>query len=353
MSKVKDLQKTIAKQLPYYHFSKLRSLTFLGQSLIMTGLQSLLENEQQKAKRFIPSKEDLALIDREIDKLFKQDEKYFQQGLFPIETLKLQPPLESIKMGLEVLYDSFANIRVRRNKNKIKDFKDDPKNNYPDYFLRNFHFQTDGYLSKQSAKIYEHQVEILFNGTALSMRRYLLEAVDKYISKNKDAEFKSLEIAAGTGLGSWIFKSAYPDVDHTMTDLSESYLDHCKEKYFDLPNVNFLRCGAEETPFKNESFDFLFHIYLFHEIPEKIRLEALKEHHRILKPGGHLYIMDSMQLGDSDMDEFILDFPRNFHEPFYNNYIKMDMEKALQEAGFKILESKRIFLSKYFICEKI
>ena len=45
---------------------------------------------------------------------------------------------------------------------------------YPDYYLQNFHHQTDGYLSDHSAGLYDLQVEILFNGTADAMRRRVL-----------------------------------------------------------------------------------------------------------------------------------------------------------------------------------
>ena len=46
---------------------------------------------------------------------------------------------------------------------------------YPDYYLQNFHHQTDGYLSDHSAGIYDIQVEILFNGSADAMRRRIIK----------------------------------------------------------------------------------------------------------------------------------------------------------------------------------
>ncbi len=41
----------------------------------------------------------------------------------------------------------------------------------PEYYGRNFHYQTEGYLSEESAELYEHQTEILFMGTLGLMRR--------------------------------------------------------------------------------------------------------------------------------------------------------------------------------------
>jgi len=36
---------------------------------------------------------------------------------------------------------------------------------YPDYYLQNFHWQTDGWLSTGSAAAYEYTTEALFEGT--------------------------------------------------------------------------------------------------------------------------------------------------------------------------------------------
>ena len=34
----------------------------------------------------------------------------------------------------------------------------------PDYYLQNFHYQSDGYLIVESAQLYDYQVEVLFTG---------------------------------------------------------------------------------------------------------------------------------------------------------------------------------------------
>jgi hypothetical protein len=35
----------------------------------------------------------------------------------------------------------------------------------PRYYLQNFHFQSGGWMTEESAKRYDTQVEVLFNGT--------------------------------------------------------------------------------------------------------------------------------------------------------------------------------------------
>jgi len=84
----------------------------------------------------------------------------------------------------------------RRRKQNFEDLpKSVDKDNYPQYYLRNFHHQTDGYLSDFSASIYDLQVEILFNGSADSMRRRIIKPLKnglKNFSNRKKAPYKYL-----------------------------------------------------------------------------------------------------------------------------------------------------------------
>ena len=45
--------------------------------------------------------------------------------------------------------------------------RDYVSNKYPEYYLQNFHYQTDGWLSAKSARLYDYQVESLFLGTGM------------------------------------------------------------------------------------------------------------------------------------------------------------------------------------------
>jgi len=44
----------------------------------------------------------------------------------------------------------------------------------PRYYLQNFHYQSGGWLTEESAERYDTQVEVLLNGTANAMRRQAL-----------------------------------------------------------------------------------------------------------------------------------------------------------------------------------
>ncbi len=54
----------------------------------------------------------------------------------------------------------------------------------------------------------------------------------------------------------------------------------------------------------------------------------------MLKPGGRLIFMDSLQLGDVEgYDGMLQSFPVNFHEPYYGSYIKENLADIFSEAG--------------------
>ena len=45
----------------------------------------------------------------------------------------------------------------------------------------------------------------------------------------------------------------------------------------------------------------------------------------MLKPGGRLILMDSLQRGDEpDYDGMLERFPQLYHEPYYESYLKED-----------------------------
>ncbi|MCB0348713.1 MAG: class I SAM-dependent methyltransferase [Bdellovibrionales bacterium] len=133
-------------------------------------------------------------------------------------------------------------------------------------------------------------------------------------------------------------------------DLSDAYLKKAQEELKAYKNINFVRAKAEDLPFKEASFDVVTSVFLFHEVPEEVRKDILIEAKRILKPGGLFLFMDSLQLQDTpDLDWALLDFPKNFHEPFYKNYVSNPIEDQFTELGFDVLEVKKVFLSKVII----
>jgi hypothetical protein len=57
--------------------------------------------------------------------------------------------------------------------------------------------------------------------------------------------------------------------------------------------------------------------------------------------------VDSVQLRDApDLAPVLEQFPKDFHEPFYRNYIVSALEEVFRQAGLREVRSAPGFLSK-------
>src|SRR5262249_46034844 len=91
---------------------------------------------------------------------------------------------------------------------------------FPAYFLQNFHYQTGGYLTEESAQLYDMQVEVLFSGTANAMRRQCLVPIANFLRHKDQRRMALLDIACGTGRFLRFVKQAFPRLPLTRRDLS-------------------------------------------------------------------------------------------------------------------------------------
>lgn len=80
---------------------------------------------------------------------------------------------------------------------------------------------------------------------------------------------------------------------------------------------------------------------------------SFKEFARVLKSGGRLIIVDSLQRGDRPDYEGLLDlFPKNYHEPYYESYVKEDFCALAADYGFSSIRTINAFVSKVMVFDK-
>ncbi len=282
-------------------------------------------------------------------KIHLEDAKNIADGIYPIDVIVPKAVKEHVKNLPYLFYDSLK-ISRRRKFNIKKDFDIEPED-APDYLKRNYHFQTDGYFSEQSAKLYEHQVEILFSGTAAPMRRMLIRMIKEKL--NTDKPIRILEIGAGVGTATLDFSKSFNFSTYSVSDVSESYLNVAKARLKD-PRFEFVQAAAEALPFLDNHFDLVFSVYLFHELPSSVREKVIEESSRVLKKGGVLGICDSLQKDDEPkLNQVLENFPIDYHEPFYKGYTVWNTQDTLKENGFTEIKSEHILLSKYWVAKKM
>lgn len=341
-----------------FTYSRLRTAGFVAQGHILNFLSELITkptaSNRSLGHSLRPDKKTLINVKKELFSFLKQDAQRIASGVYPASVLWPESPVRHAVRIPKVFFDGIR-IARRRTRHRTTEFSEQAKayfEDVPRYYRRNFHFQTNGYLSETSAEIYEHQVEILFAGAADAMRRLILAPMKKqFRTDGKGLMF--LELGAGTGRTTKFVSLAFPKAKVISVDLSHPYLKIAHERLKDFSRIDLLQANASHLPFENKHFDAVFSVFLFHELPRSERIQVLKESKRVLKDGGFFGFVDSLQLNDkSQLTSLLQNFPKEFHEPFYRDYIENPMEVILKKAGFKQIKTERGFLSKVCSAKK-
>jgi ubiquinone/menaquinone biosynthesis C-methylase UbiE len=284
--------------------------------------------------------------------LFARDLSNAERGLYPVPRDHDGSPATLIERSRRYFADIPQAATRKAEGRGTEVYSPELAERFPAYFLQNFHYQTGGYLTEGSAKLYDTQVEILFSGAANAMRRQCLVPIAQYLRGRDQRQMALLDVACGTGRFLRFVKEAFPRLTVTGTDLSQSYLDEART-HVQPYTVELEAAKAEALPFADASFDLVTSIYLFHEVPPKVRREIAREFARVLKPGGLLVFMDSLQPGDTPAFDALLEgFPMNFHEPYYAGYLREDLPALFAEAGLETKSADSAFLSKLVVAAK-
>jgi len=223
----------------------------------------------------------------------------------------------------------------------------------PDYYAQDFHFQTGGYLTEGSARLYDVQVETLFMGAAGPMRRSALAPIAHFMVGRDQRQVTLVDVACGTGRFLRQVRLAYPAMRLKGVDLSRPYLDETRRQFHGLRGAELIEAPAERMPLDSASADIVTSIFLFHELPPEVRRAVTAEIARVLKPGGLLVFLDSLQMGDRPgWDGLIEAFPERFHEPYYRHYAIDDLEGIFTAAGLEPEMTTTPFLSKLMVRRK-
>jgi ubiquinone/menaquinone biosynthesis C-methylase UbiE len=298
-----------------------------------------------------PTKGEFEALNRRLFDLFEEDLTNVERGIYPRQLLFQLPVRSYLRLMPEALLDAPRIIKRRRR----GDFDDLPRDidldRYPRYYRRNFHWQTDGWFSERSARLYDVSVEILFGGTADVMRRMALPPILE-VARDKP-DLRVLDIACGTGRFLLQLHKAAPRARLYGADLSPHYVQKARELLSFVPDVSFLVENVEALPLRDETFDVVSSIFLFHELPADARRNVAREAFRLLRSGGRFVICDSAQLSDSPDIAYFLDvFQHRYHEPYYKGYLRDDLTRLLSEAGFAKVASSPRFVSKIAVGEK-
>jgi ubiquinone/menaquinone biosynthesis C-methylase UbiE len=277
---------------------------------------------------------------------FEKDARDVAAGLYPAMDTDVDP-VAVFRRASDVLTDARA-VDARRRQGLGTEVRDAVNSTaYPNYYRQNFHYQSGGWFTEDSARRYEAQVEALFSGAAGAMRRRALSLLAQAWRGKDHRGLKVVDLACGSGGFLKDLKAAFPRAHIAGLDLSPTYSQEAAGK------APVVQANAERLPFADASLDAVTCIYLFHELPPRVRPAVAAEIARVLKPGGALAFADSVQPQDEpDLARLLEAFPAFFHEPFYGTYATTDLVALFEAGGLTLAGEDKAFLTKALVFTK-
>jgi SAM-dependent methyltransferase len=137
-----------------------------------------------------------------------------------------------------------------------------------------------------------------------------------------------LDVGSNRGRFVAAFLEAAPDAQVIAVEPDERYADSCA----DLPRTELIQARIEKTALPDASFDIVHSCHTIEHLAAPFA--ALKDHARVLKPGG-LLVLDAPNLvligGDDILEEWFID-KHLFH------FSQVTLTRMIEAAGFTIIQ---------------
>ena len=280
---------------------------------------------------------------------FAKEAQDVAAGLYPSTETAPRNPVRAVGLALDFLQDARAVDARRRREDGVEVRGEGAGEGLPPYYRQNFHYQSGGWLTEASARRYEAQVEALFAGAAGPMRRRALSLLARAWRGCDHRGRRIVDVACGSGSFLADLKAAFPRAEVTGLDLSAPYVAEARRR----SGAGAVQGFAERLPFADASLDAVTCVYLFHELPPKVRGAVAAEFARVLKPGGVLAFADSVQAADEpELTRMLQAFPAYFHEPFYASYQDTNLVDLFEGAGLREEGADKAFLTKALLFRK-
>jgi ubiquinone/menaquinone biosynthesis C-methylase UbiE len=337
-----------SRQLP-------RMAWYAGHLTIMRRLAEQMHRQESRSPRQKPRSN--ARLEQRLNDdmmaLFQQELENIEAGIYPLPA-DHDGSLLTLLDRSRLFFRDLPDIHNRRRRNATREVLNAKTRGLrPDYYLQNFHFQSGGWLTEESAARYDTQVEVLFKGTANAMRRQALPPLAQAFAGRDQRTLRLIDIGCGTARFLDFVKQAWPRLPTLGLDLSEAYIRHARRHLKRWARINLIVANAEAIPASDNSCDAVTSIFMLHELPPKVRRTVMGEAARVLKPGGRLILMDSLQRGDEpDYDGMLERFPQHYHEPYFQSYVTEDFPVMARRCGLTHRGDTRAYVSKVMVFDK-
>lgn len=216
-----------------------------------------------------------------------------------------------------------------------------PNLSYPAYYLTSFHAYEQGNMSWEAATevgVAARAVhagiwpEAGAEGDAKLRQSYHDILKEQIVSEPLDI----LDLGCSVGMSSFAMQNNYPQAKITGVDLSPYFLAVAQyQSQQQNRKINWVHAAAESTGLPSASFDLVSIFLVCHELPQAATMQIFREAMRLLRPNGHLAMMDMNPQSEiyAKMPPYILTLLKST-EPYLDQYFSLDISAALVEAGF-------------------
>ncbi|WP_264320086.1 class I SAM-dependent methyltransferase [Zarconia navalis] len=221
----------------------------------------------------------------------------------------------------------------------------DPSLTYPDYYLNSFHAYETGNLNWEAATELEVAAKAVHakiwpEAGAKGDQKLRQSYHDLVLAHLPNPPKDIVDIGCGVGLSTFALQQTYPEAQISGVDLSPYFLAvaayQSQHRYPDVPHpVRWVHAAGEKTGLPAASFDLVSLFLVCHELPQSATRAILKEARRLLRPRGHLAIMEMNPQSEAftKMPPYVFTLLKST-EPWLDEYFSLDLSEAMVQAGF-------------------
>lgn len=218
-----------------------------------------------------------------------------------------------------------------------------PHLTYPDYYVRSFHAYAEGNLSWQAAWEVEVAAKAVHAGiwpeAGKEGDRKLRDSYHSLLlSHIVETPRAIVDLGCSVGMSTKALQTTYPQAKITGVDLSPYFLAVAayNAQHQGDQQTSWVHATAEQTGLPSNSFDLVSIFLMCHELPQGATLEIFQEAKRLLRPQGHLAIMDMNPQSTiyAQMPPYIFTLLKST-EPYLDEYFSLDITETLIKAGFQ------------------